>query len=309
MRRYFEDATPLVQILFSGFIVVVVFMIIFLLGLLSGLIFFDVNVLELPALMNDLQSPESLMILKYLQMVQAIGLFVAPPFVIAVLLSSEPLRYLSLEKKPKARSVFLAILFMIVAIPAINMLAALNAQMELPDSLAGVEEWMKRSEESAAVLMEAFLRADTIGVLLLNIFMIAILPGIGEELLFRGVLQPQLSALARSKTAGLFLAAFLFSAMHLQFYGFLPRFLLGLIFGYMLLWSGSLWLPVLAHFVNNVIAVIFYYYAGKSDINISELEELGASSEAYIYVLLSFVISAVLLWQFKKSTQNDTGYG
>jgi len=82
-----------------------------------------------------------------------------------------------------------------------------------------------------------------------------------------------------------------------------------LIFGYMLLWSGSLWLPVLAHFVNNVIAVIFYFYAGKSDINISELEELGASSEAYIYVLLSFVISAVLLWQFKKSTQNNTSYG
>jgi len=309
MRRYFEDATPLVQILFSGFIVVVVFLIIFLLGLLSGLLFFDVNVLELPALMNDLQSPGSLMILKYFQMVQAIGLFVVPPFVIAVLLSSEPLRYLSLEKKPKAWSVLLAILFMIVAIPAINMLAAWNAQMELPESLAGVEAWMKRSEESAAVLMEAFLRADTIGVLLLNIFMIAILPGIGEELLFRGVLQPQLSALARSKTAGLFLAAFLFSAMHLQFYGFLPRFLLGLIFGYMLLWSGSLWLPVLAHFVNNVIAVIFYFYAGKSDINISELEELGASSEAYIYVLLSFVISAVLLWQFKKSTQNNTSYG
>jgi len=130
---------------------------------------------------------------------------------------------------------------------------------------------------------------------------------LGEELLFRGVVQRILTEMTRNHHWGIWLSAALFSALHLQFFGFIPRLLLGAIFGYLLVWSGSLWLPILAHFVNNAGAVIALWLSGKGVIS-PAVEEFGAGMEYWYYALPSLVIGALVLWAIRQqyTIKNNT---
>jgi membrane protease YdiL (CAAX protease family) len=130
--------------------------------------------------------------------------------------------------------------------------------MVLPKSLAGFESWMKTSEQQATQFTEKLLKVHTINGLLLNIFVIAVAPAVGEELFFRGALQGVLKDWKGVRPA-IWISAILFSTIHFQFYGFVPRLMMGASFGYLLVWSKNMWLPITAHFTNNVIAIIFYY--------------------------------------------------
>jgi hypothetical protein len=170
-----------------------------------------------------------------------------------------------------------------VAIPFINLITSLNQQIALPDFLAPVEAWMKNSEEQAAVLTEKMLNIHSINELLFNIFLIAMIPALGEELFFRATIQKILTQW-RNAIWGIWIAAFVFSAIHLQFYGFFPRMLLGAFFGYLLVWSGSLWLPIIAHFTNNAIAVIFYYlkYNGYQ---VVDIDVIGSGETLWLGVV------------------------
>jgi membrane protease YdiL (CAAX protease family) len=178
--------------------------------------------------------------------------------------------------------------------------------MQLPGIFSGVEDWMKNMEENAMELTELFLDTKSIGGFLFNIFMIAVLPAIGEELMFRGVLQKQFSDWFRNNHMAIWFTAFLFSAMHMQFYGFLPRFFLGVIFGYLFFWSGSIWLPIIAHFINNTIAVTVYFLINNGKINES-VEEIGTTGHgSLIYLPISIILIAVILFQIYKQEEKPT---
>jgi membrane protease YdiL (CAAX protease family) len=103
--------------------------------------------------------------------------------------------------------------------------------------------------------------------LTINIFILAVIPSIAEEMIFRGILQQILCRVFKSGHIGIWLTAILFSAIHLQFFGFLPRLILGLSFGYLFFWSRNLWLPVIAHFINNFIPVMMTFFYGWKDIS------------------------------------------
>jgi membrane protease YdiL (CAAX protease family) len=96
----------------------------------------------------------------------------------------------------------------------------------------------------------------------INLIMIAVLPALGEEFIFRGVFQKIFCRLFGSGHIAIWITAFIFSFVHLQFFGFLPRFILGLLFGYLFYWSRTLWLPVIAHFVNNAVPTFIAYFQG-----------------------------------------------
>jgi len=196
--------------------------------------------------------------LKWLQLIQSVGMFVLPPFVFAYLYSEKPMNFLNLDKRIIWSDIALVIMFMIVIIPFINLLGHLNQQLVLPKVFSGLETWMKTSEEQAMQFTEKLLDVHNIRALLFNIFLIALIPALGEELFFRGALQGVIQQKTNVKAA-IWIAAIIFSAIHLQFYGFIPRMLLGAFFGYLLMWSENMWLPIAAHFTNNVLAVIFYY--------------------------------------------------
>lgn len=205
-----------------------------------------------------LPNRDGLVGMKWLQLLQSVATFLLPALAGAYLWSNTPMQWLHLNSKPSWQEALAAVVVMLLAIPGINLMSAWNQQMVLPEWMSGIEQWMRMQEDAAAQLTEQFLRVDTVGGLLVNIGLMALLPAVGEELTFRGVVQGMFT---RNKHVAIWATAAIFSFVHMQFYGFLPRMLLGAMFGYMLWWTGSLWVPMLMHFVNNCAAVVVAYLA------------------------------------------------
>ncbi|MBR5855159.1 MAG: CPBP family intramembrane metalloprotease [Paludibacteraceae bacterium] len=255
------------------------------------------------------EQPLSINALKWVQFFQSSAMFLLPPLCMAYLWAQEPLKWLKVSKFQSFKVYGAAILLMLVALPAINLLGYLNQQMTLPAFLKTLEQWMKTSEESAKLLTEQFLGVTTIGGLIINILLMALLPAVAEELTFRGVLIKLFQAKGeRIKTKSesiphmaIWCSAILFSAIHMQFYGFLPRMLMGALFGYMLVWTGSLWTPILMHFTNNATAVILYFVALRKGWNIEEIDAIGTNDTLWLGVV-SMVITIVGIYAFRRST-------
>ena len=255
------------------------------------------------------QSTESL---KWLQMLQTCATFLLPPIFCAWLWDEEhkPLRWLHMDRGAGWQIFALAIVTMVCAIPAINLLADMNSRF-LDWLLVRGEwskeaiEWMKAREEEATVLTERFLQADSVGGVLVNIGLMALLPALAEEMSFRGVLQGVINPTSNNPTPtrpsrehiAIWVTAVIFSAIHVQFYGFVPRMLLGAMFGYMLAWTGSLWVPIVMHFVNNGIAVISYQISAVSRqaAEKSIADTIGAGDTWWLGVI-SLVAVCGLLW-------------
>ncbi len=198
--------------------------------------------------------------LKLIQIISTgLGTFIVPAFLFARIESSRPVSYLKLDTITPGKLFLLTALLMIVSGPFLEWTVSLNKQMHLPQFLKGIEQWMRIKEDELALLTEKLLEMKSPLDFGINLLMIAILPAIGEELIFRGCLQRILAEWLRNHHAAIWISAIFFSAIHLQFYGFLPRMLLGALFGYLFYWSKNLWIPILAHFINNGVAVIMAY--------------------------------------------------
>jgi hypothetical protein len=254
--------------------------------------------LSIPAI-DEMNNPESIRILKYFQVVQSIGVFIVPPFILGWLYHGKIAEYLNLNKKINFASVLLVLVLSFSASPFINFIGEINANMQFPAWLSGVENWMKNAENKAAEITEAFLKVESTGGLIFNIFMIAFLPSIGEELLFRGVIQRIFTNWTRNYHWGIWISALLFSALHMQFYGFIPRMFLGVLFGYLLVWSGSMWLPIIAHFINNAVAVVAMYLIDKELLS-PEIEEIGTTSDSYYMAAVSLLLIVVFMLMIKR---------
>lgn len=190
------------------------------------------------------------------QLISAVAMFLFPAIGGAYLFSHDLSRYLSAGRLPSLRSLALATLCLAGLLPVIGITTLLNRQLKLPPSLEPVERWMQASEEQAESVARMMLEGHGAGILLLNIFVIAVIAGLTEELLFRGTLQRIAGKVFRNHHAVIWTVAILFSTVHLQFYGFVPRMLLGAYFGYLLYWSKNIWIPVFVHFFNNLLAVL-----------------------------------------------------
>ncbi len=256
---------------------------------------YGVDVLDIQAFLSDLDNPALLPALKVMQTFQAIGGFILPPMFFAQLSTGNALEIEGSFTKPKWLEVALAVMLIFAAQPIINFTAEWNASLDFPD-WGGIEQWMKAQEESTAQLTEKFLVMPTVGSMLFNLFMIGLLPALGEEFLFRGTLQPIFRRMTGNVHFAVIATAFLFSAMHLQFYGFIPRFLLGIVLGYFAVWSGSIWVSVAAHFFNNGAAVLLSYLIQHEMVNKS-IETVGTSGN-WKAAALSLTLCLFLLQQF-----------
>ena len=162
---------------------------------------------------------------------------------------------------PLAFIIITTFLFIILNAPVIEW----NRSISFPEFMSGFEEWATLKEKQLESLTIHLISFDNTTEYLIGILTIAIIPGLCEEYFFRGVLQKNFKLLLNNPHAAIILSALLFSAFHLQFYGFFPRFLLGVLFGYMFYWSGSLVYPVIAHTLNNFIGISLVY-AAKSGV-------------------------------------------
>ena len=266
-------------------------------GLLTGILFFGK---DLSSFMNMVSQPESganRSFLYLFQVINQIGVFFLPPLLFAYLFSTDSGHYLKVRRIPPVTLFLLAGLSIYAILPFINWLTEINQHMTFPQALEGIGNWMKAKEAQTDKITEFFLSVKSPGGLVANLVVIALIPALGEELLFRGLMQRLLNEWTRSITAGVILTAFIFSAIHLQFFGFLPRFLLGLMLGIMLEVTQSLWVPVFAHFVNNATLVILFYLHDTGVIA-TKMEDFGSTHNVFI-IALSVLLTAVLFYGMK----------
>jgi len=291
-RQGFIRMSPFTKILLLVFLVLGFLLISSILGMLLAKPIFGLNLAEIYQILSN-PDINNLGVVKYFQIIQSIFLFLVPALIAAWLYSEDIMQYLMADKKPKPLTLLLVMLSIVMAIPLLNALALFNSEMVMPQWMHSLEEKMKSMEETAGRLTGLFLTGGDGYTLALNMFMIAVLPALGEEFLFRGVIQRLASEWTRNRHFGIWIAAFLFSFIHFQFYGFLPRFLLGLYFGYLLVWSSSIWVPVTGHFINNGFAVLYYHFAAKP-MGETHMDQLGTGKE-YPYVIYLSIISTALL--------------
>ena len=247
---------------------------------LFAIICFFALVLSPITVLITASNPSNINLMKVSQLILSVGIFILPPFVLAFLCSKKPLVYLRLNQKTAWLDAGYVILFMLIIIPFVNLLGDLNQQLVLPKFMAGLESTLKSMEDQANKLVEQMLQVHGYAALLFNVFLIALLPAIGEELFFRGALI-RVFQNWKGMIPAIWIVAILFSTIHLQFYGFVPRLLMGAFFGYLILWSGNIGLAVIAHFINNVVAVLFYYFKFNG-IKLPDIDSIGTGNTLWI---------------------------
>ena len=249
--------------------------------------------------------------LKIGQAIGSILMFIAPPLILYGVTRNQPLRALGFKPISQVWVLLLGVALMFVSLPVTNQLTVWNEAMKLPAAFEQIEALMQQMEEMAGDFTERMLQVDTLWGLLFNLIVIALIPAIGEELTFRGVLQQWLVKGVKNPHIGILLAAAIFSFIHMQFYGFFPRMFLGMLLGYLFYYSGSLWVSILMHFVNNGSAVLIAYLEHKGLIETSA-EEFGATDNLYL-ILGSFVITvaSIIIIQYKygRKQQSQDGVG
>lgn len=232
---------------------------------------------------------EQIELLKWMNNISQIFTFLLPVFIYIIIFGAP--NAFRANMTPSFAFVAVAILWMISSGGIIDLSARLN-QLLIPEGSA-LEAWLKPTEERAGQLTGMILNFGGVGSLISTIFCIAIIPAVCEELAFRGVLQPLLIGATKNIHMGIWVSAFVFSFFHFQFYGFLPRLILGAMLGYIFAWSGGLWVSILAHLANNALAIFLYHYNGMS----LEAPEGDFQTEWIYYVgsIALFVVFMVFL--------------
>lgn len=297
-----KNTSSFTRLIFSALIIIGSFLLFLLIASLLAFLIFDLGREELLTIIDDISGTENIGIMKYFQICLSIGTFIFPAFIIAYFISGDSVVYLKLNRKLNTISVFNVILVMLIALPIINLLAIWNAEMNLPGFLNGLETRMREMEDRAGMLTDTFLDSTSFVQFAVNLIMIAIIPAIGEELLFRGIIQRIFCEWTGNNHAGIIIAAVVFSAFHLQFYGFMPRLAMGIFFGYLFLWSGSIWLPVLAHFVNNGLAVTIYFIYGKEFVA-EDVDSLGTGRGGFVLIAVTAIFVGLLTWYIYRTEQ------
>ncbi|MBP6977361.1 MAG: CPBP family intramembrane metalloprotease [Bacteroidales bacterium] len=301
-QAFLRNFTPFMKIIFFGLIVVVTLLFTLIFGIALGYIFFG------PGMMTELMDMTgngvlaNLSLQKYIQIVSQFGTFIFPAVIFAFLANRRIASYLKMDVFPGLFTMVLAILAFLSLLPFINWLMVVNEQVHLPEFLAGMEDWMRRSEDQAQQLADAFLADTTAKGLIINLFMIGILAAVGEELVFRGIGIRLLDEWMHSKHLAIWISAIAFSALHLQFYGFLPRMVLGVVLGYLFFWSGSLWVPIITHLINNGLGVLIMYFYNKGTIS-TNLDEFGSTGSWSLIVLSVAVSGGLMVWIFSRENK------
>lgn len=219
----------------------------------------------------------------------------------------EPLHtYFPIEKTVPMFYV-LAVAVLVAFSPMMELIGEWNAQMTLPESLKGVEIWMRTQEDASNDLIKKVVMVDHIGLLFVNIIVLAVFPAVAEEYYFRGSLMHIFNRIFKNIHVTIWVTAIIFSAIHVQFFGFFPRVILGAFFGYMLIWTNNIWVPILAHFVNNaIVTVLAFYYTTQG----KTFEELQTFDSYSIFVYLgSFMLTAVIAFLFYKKSKSNINNG
>ena len=228
------------------------------------------------------------------------GFLIAPYFMWTTIRKKDIASFNTSNLKPIA----LLLVFCIVIAFAVADSAIIewNEHIHFPDFLNSFEKWARAKEDQLAELTKMLTQFQSFSEFALAFLVVAIFAGICEEFLFRGIIQTELLKGTKNIHAAIWISAFFFSAIHMQFFGFVPRMLLGALFGYLYYWSGNLWVPMFAHFVNNGFAVCMIYLYQKKIVD-TNLDSPEAAPWPAVIVAAGIVATA--LWYFKTKFQSS----
>lgn len=249
-------------------------------------------------------SPEYMLYMKILLIVSSLSTFMIPALWLQH--KERQFNYFPTYRLQSYIPYILTFCFLLSFAPLMNKIGEWNMNMKLPESWGALEAWMRESEDKMAALTKRIVMDPTWTGLLINTVVLALIPAIAEEFFFRGALQGILLRWFGSNGVAIWVTAIIFSAIHFQFYGFLPRMVLGLFFGYLLVWSGNIWLPIFAHFVNNFsVTLIAFIYTRQG----KTYEELQMIDDYPIFLYLASIpVSAYIGWRvytyFKNKNKN-----
>ena len=248
----------------------------------------------------DFSKPGMITFIRGMLLIQFISLFLIPSFLFALFSDPRPAKWLGL-KNSKSIYFILGVAALFLAFPLVELTGVFNQDF-IPETTK-LGKWMKKSEEEAARQLVFLLQRNTVEDLLKNLLFIAVFAGFGEELFFRGVLQRIFIKLFKSPWAGIIVTAVFFSAIHMQFYGFIPRFILGLLLGLVYWYSGSLWPGIFAHFIYDAFFVLLVYL--NPSMATQEGPVLKSGNQVIMGLVSALLLVAVVYLMKKKS---DTSY-
>ena len=212
-----------------------------------------------------------------------------------------PLEALEARNLPQLKFIAITLLIYIVAIPALNQIVYWNQEMSLPEFMSGFEKWCREMEEQAEQLTMGLLSSTDLFPTIVNILLIGVLTGIGEEFFFRGGLQRMLRWCDVNPHTSIWIAATVFSAMHFQFFGFIPRLLLGAFFGYMYWWTGNIWVNSFAHALNNSLVIVSSWCINKGYLS-EEFDMYGVSADGIpLFAIISAISVALIIFILRKN--------
>jgi len=227
------------------------------------------------------------------------GVFFVPALLFSYLSTKKWFSYNEANKIVSAKLVRIVMVLSLFILPVIAGLGILNEQITFPESMQKLETWMREMEEAAKVFTQTLTANSTVPILLVNIVVMALFPAIFEEFLFRGTIQPFFTKWFANKHIAIIFTAFIFSVIHFQFFGFIPRFMLGIYLGYLFIWGKTIWLPIIAHFMHNALSIIFDFGAQKYGIDLEAIEPTQITGFYPVVLLCGFfvVVGVYLLWK------------
>lgn len=274
-------------------------------GVLSGIV---VVLIDGNNVFMDVNS-YSLVSLRLSQIISTICWLLLSSLLYLYLFQENTKKYLKIRNVDSLSIVILVVLLVFTVQPIVGFLGAINHSITFPESLASVEQAFKDMEEMAASMIVRMLSDKSIWGILINLFIIAVMAAVIEEVFFRGCLQQVILKIVKNKHVAIWTTAVIFSIVHMQFYGFLPRVFLGALLGYLFVWTSNLWIPIIAHFVNNFTAVVLqivYYGTPQYE----RLENFDLNRDLWILplgILLSGIIIFIILKQTKSGDKLSLG--
>ncbi len=236
------------------------------------------------------------------QAFSSVGTFLAPALLFAYCQDCQWFHYNRADRRPYYLLVNVTLVLSIVILPIVAILNQWNQALTLPESMAGLEEVMRSLETKSEEILQLLTFNHTYGTLAANLLVLALLPAVCEEFLFQGALQAFIMEKSRKPHFAIWLTALIFSTIHFQFYGFIPRFLLGAYLGYLFYWSRSLWLPILAHFLHNALSILVEFTLAGRGILTDEMEftQVKGSIPFLISCAVVTFISLAFMWRIQK---------
>lgn len=294
IRPFFEGKNRFVQILF---------LLLFMLG--GALIFNALGQLIVLIAYPDSNLNEALNSPGYLRLTQilsSIGLFLMPALLFAYCHDKKWFTYNALDTKPHFLLVNMVLLLSLTLLPLVALLSQWNQAVKFPDALSRLEHQFQSWEAAAERIQSILMMKHTYPTLIANLLVMAVLPALSEELMFQGTIQVFLTDLSKKPHLAVWITALIFSIIHFEFYGFLPRLLLGAYLAYLFYWSRSLWLPILAHFLHNALSILIDFTLQGRGLNTDNIRftDFRGAVPLVITCTVVTVMGLVFMWRIQK---------